>query len=185
MTDWIEHTGDTCPVDPETVVEVKLRDGYIRPADKAGDMDWGSFWLVPVPHPPPLPSTKSSSRITSPPHPLDVTHYRIITPVKPPEPEMVAPGWVEVDMGDGRTARYRVTAVGPNGPVPVIDDAPEVTFKSDLFKDPDPEMPEPDLIALRLECLKLALQEVSEIPVAKKIADDLLHYVLNGSVDKA
>jgi hypothetical protein len=47
------------------------------------------------------------------------------------------------------------------------------------------EMPEPDLINLRLECLKLALQETSKIPVAKKIADDLLHYVLNGSVDKA
>jgi len=44
---------------------------------------------------------------------------------------------------------------------------------------------EPDFVNLRLECLKLALQETSKIPVAKKIADDLLHYVLNGSVDKA
>ena len=48
-----------------------------------------------------------------------------------------------------------------------------------------PKSKGPDLIALRLECLKLALQETSKMPMAKKIADDLLHYVLNGSVDKA
>jgi hypothetical protein len=83
MTDWIEHTTDTCPVDPETVVEVRLRGGYVRPADKAGDMDWGSFWVASFR--PPLGSPIQ--------HPLDVTHYRIITPAKPPKPEMAE--WIE------------------------------------------------------------------------------------------
>ena len=141
MTDWIEHTTDTCPVDPETVVEVRLRGVYVRPADKAGDIDWGSF--LKASGRPPLGSPIL--------HPLDVTHYRIITPAptpplflggdpaKPPEPEMVKPDWTNFIMSDGRAARYRVTAVGPNGAVPPTDDAPEVTFKYPLLEDPEPE----------------------------------------------
>jgi hypothetical protein len=232
MTDWIEHTTDTCPVDPETVVEVRLRGGYVRPADKAGDMDWGSFWVASFR--PPLGSPVL--------HPLDVTHYRIITPAKPPEPEMVKSDWIKFTMSDGRPARYRVTAVGPNGAVPPTDDAPEVTFKYPLLEDPEPDMtrrypddaelyaesrvrpemnadaaaalkrqiadayragedaqalkakaranPEPDLITLRLECLKLVVMpEITRILSAtttvEQLADRFLHYVLNGSVDKA
>jgi len=240
MTDWIEHTTDTCPVDPETVVEVRLRGVYVRPADKAGDIDWGSF--LKASGRPPLGSPIL--------HPLDVTHYRIITPAptpplflggdpaKPPEPEMVKPDWTNFIMSDGRAARYRVTAVGPNGAVPPTDDAPEVTFKYPLLEDPEPDMtrrypddaelyaesrvrpemnadaaaalkrqiadayragedaqalkakaranPEPDLITLRLECLKLAAgARVSHTDDLKDLADILLHYVLNGSVDKA
>jgi hypothetical protein len=117
MTDWIEHTTDTCPVDPETVVEVRVSPMSVAYSVRAGSICWDKrHW----------------------------SHYRIITPAKPPEPvhEM-------------------------------------------KFYDPPPAKPETDLVALRLECLKLALQETSKIPVAKKIADDLLHYVLNGSVDKA
>ena len=109
MTDWIEHTGDTCPVDPETVVEVRIA-GFLHPfaPEKAHWMRWEN-----------------------------ITHYRIVTPAKPPEPEMTKP--------------------------------------------------EPDLIALRLECLKLAFEavHVSHPDDWTKFADDLLHYVLNGSVDKA
>jgi hypothetical protein len=139
MTDWIEHTTDTCPVDPETVVEVRLRGGYVRPADKAGDMDWGSFWVASFR--PPLGSPIQ--------HPLDVTHYRIITPAKPPEPEMA------------KTAQEHAAAM----------------FATAI-------KPEPDLITLRLECLKLALQESSGTDY-QRTADIFLHYVLNGSVDKA
>jgi hypothetical protein len=49
--------------------------------------------------------------------------------------------------------------------------------------------PEPDLITLRLECLKLAVTlEVSEgcgVMNLEQVADRFLRYVLNGSVDKA
>ena len=126
---------------------------------------------------------------------------RLAREAKPPEPEMVKSDWINFTMSDGRTARYRVTAVGPNGAVPPTDDAPEVTFKSDLFKDPEPEMPktaqehaaamfatatkpEPDLITLRLECMKMAVSHFSILD-REQAADRLLHYVLNGSVDKA
>jgi len=48
--------------------------------------------------------------------------------------------------------------------------------------------PEPDLITLRLECMKMAVNdhfyEAGE-PDYEKVADRFLHYVLNGSVDKA
>ena len=139
MTDWIEHTGDTCPVDPETVVEVRLRGGYVRCADKAGDMGWGSFWGASArpPHGSPIL------------HPYDVTHYRIITPAKPPEPEM---------------AKTHDDYTGPTFGVPT--------------------KPEPDLITLRLECMKMAVSHFS-ILEREQAADRLLHYVLNGSVDKA
>lgn len=116
MGDWIEHNGDTCPVDPETVVEVCLRGGRLglNGTRKAGEWYWGG--------------NGGSS----------ITKYRIVTPAKPPEPEMTKP--------------------------------------------------EPDLITLRLECLKLAVNdhfyEAGE-PDYEKVADRFLHYVLNGSVDKA
>jgi hypothetical protein len=159
MTDWIEHTTDTCPVDPETVVEVRwVGSGTAasRPLP-AIYVAWKGGW---------------------------VSHYRIIIPAKPPEPEMVKSDWIKFTMSNGRPARYRVTAIGPNGAVPPTDDAPEVTFKSDLFKDPEPDMPEPDLITLRLECLKLAVSHFSILD-REQAADRLLHYVLNGSVDRA
>jgi hypothetical protein len=145
MTDWIKHTTDTCPVDPETVVEVRLRGGYVRPADKAGDMDWGSFWVASFR--PPLGSPIQ--------HPLDVTHYRIITPAKPPEPEMTK-------THEDYTGPAFATATKP----------------------------EPDLITLRLECMKLAVGMLDKLTfqggsTVADAADDLLHYVLNGSVDKA
>ncbi len=162
MTDWIEHTTGTCPVDPDTVVEVRLRGVYVRPADKAGDIDWGSF--LKASGRPPLGSPIL--------HPLDVTHYRIITPaptpplflcgdpVKPPEPEMT---------------KTHEDYTGPTFGVP--------------------PKPEPDLITLRLECLKLAVAQTIQFGLSEKkghgylaieeLSDEYLHYVLNGSVDKA
>jgi hypothetical protein len=65
MTDWIEHTTNTCPVDPETVVEVRYRNG-LRDRAFGKERGWGYA------------------------APWDITHYRIITPAKPPEPEMTA-----------------------------------------------------------------------------------------------
>jgi hypothetical protein len=258
MTDWIEHTTDTCPVDPDTVVEVRLRGGYVRPADKAGDMDWGSFWVASFR--PPLGSPIQ--------HPLDVTHYRIITPaptpllflggdpVKPPELEMTE--WIEHTTGrcpvdpetvvevllpghtqpspprlatlanwrKGAVAYYRIITpakppepegkeIDPRGtqmwikqqPDRIITPAPTplLFLGGDPVKPPELEMtktaqehaaamfatatkPEPDLITLRLECLKLAVNdhfyEAGE-PDYERVADRLLHYVLKGSVDKA
>jgi len=50
---------------------------------------------------------------------------------------------------------------------------------------PDPE-PNPDLITLRLECLRLAVGVVEKSWFTElTLADTYLHYVLNGSVDKA
>jgi len=55
--------------------------------------------------------------------------------------------------------------------------------------------PEPDLITLRLECLKLAVAQTIQFGLSEKkghgylaieeLSDEYLHYVLNGSVDKA
>jgi hypothetical protein len=124
MTDWIEHTTDTCPVDPETVVEVRYRNG-LRDRAFGKERGWGYA------------------------APWDITHYRIITPAKPPEPEM---------------AKTHEDYTGPTFGVP--------------------PKPEPDLITLRLECMKMAVSHFSILD-REQAADRLLHYVLNGSVDKA
>jgi hypothetical protein len=137
MTDWIEHTTDTCPVDPETVVEVRVKHG-------ASIIDWS----------PPRPARRF--RWADP----CITHYRIITPAKPPEPEM---------------AKTHDDYTGPTFGVPT--------------------KPEPDWIAIRLECLKLAVAQTIQFGLSEKkghgylaieeLSDEYLHYVLNGSVDKA
>ncbi len=60
MTDWIKHTTGTCPVDPETVVEVKRRYAVKAvPPRLANQHAWG--WGSPYP----------------------ITHYRIVTPRRP------------------------------------------------------------------------------------------------------
>ena len=127
MTDWIEHTTDSCPVDPETVVEVRVKHG-------ASIVDWS----------PPRPARRF--RWADP----CITHYRIVTPAKPPEPDMP------------KTAQERAAAMVAA------------------------TKPEPDLITLRLECLKIAVHIAQKLDVTEMVvADRLLHYVLNGSVDKA
>jgi hypothetical protein len=124
VTDWIEHTTDTCPVDPETVVEVRwVGSGTAasRPLP-AIYVAWKGGW---------------------------VSHYRIFISAKPPEPE-----GKEID---------------PRGTQMWIER-------------------QPDLITLRLECMKMAVNdhfyEAGE-PDYEQVADRFLHYVLNGSVDKA
>jgi len=131
MTDWIEHTTGTCPVDPETVVEGRVKHG-------ASIIDWS----------PPRPARRF--RWADP----CITHYRIVTPAKPPEPDMP------------KTAQERAAAMVAA------------------------TKPEPDLITLRLECLKMAVGMLDRLTFREgstvaDAADDLLHYVLNGSVDKA
>jgi hypothetical protein len=123
MTDWIEHTTDTCPVDPETVVEVLLP-GHTQPS-------------------PPRLATLVNWRKGA------VAYYRIIIPAKPPEPEMPK-------THEDYTGPAFATAIKP----------------------------EPDLITLRLECMKMAVSHFSILD-REQAADRLLHYVLNGSVDKA
>ena len=141
MTDWIEHTTDTCPVDPETVVEVRYGSGLVE-SHRANEFPW---WML----------SKAG-----------ITHYRIITPAKPPEPEMTNP---------------------PN----YLDTLSEEQRRAVLLSCP----PEPDLITLRLECLKLAVAQTIQFGLSEKkghgylaieeLSDEYLHYVLNGSVDKA
>jgi hypothetical protein len=148
MTDWIKHTTDTCPVDPDTVVEVQIRSvGGVPYPSTAGWVPW---------------------------HTVD--KYRLLTP----------------------EAAAKLTFAKPP--------EPEVTFKNPLFKDLEPlleiERHQPPLpaqhlgdpfddlsrlITLRLECLKLAGKaiHVSDPDDWTEFADTLLHYVLNGSVDKA
>jgi hypothetical protein len=140
MTDWIEHTTDTCPVDPETVVEVRVKHG-------ASIVDWS----------PPRPARRFRW-----PDPC-ITHYRIITPA--PTPPLFLGG------------------------DPVKPPEPEMTKTHDDYTGPTfgvPTKPEPDLITLRLECLKIAVHIAQKLDVTEMVvADRLLHYVLNGSVDKA
>jgi len=91
----------------------------------------------------------------------EITHYRIITPA--PTPPLFLGG------------------------DPVKPPEPEMTKTHEDYTGPTfgvPTKPEPDLITLRLECLKLALQESSGTDY-QRTADIFLHYVLNGSVDKA
>jgi hypothetical protein len=130
MTDWIEHTTNTCPVDPETVVEVLLQYG-------------------------------ASIKAPSPPKPA----RRFL--------------WTE----DGTITHYRIITPAPT---------PPLFLGGDPAKPPEPEMtktaqePEPDLITLRLECLKIAVPIAQKLGVTETVvADALFHYVLNGSVDKA
>jgi len=143
MTDWIEHTGDTCPVDPETVVEVQPRATFMP--TKAGVLGprWQRGWAS------------------------SITHYRIITPAKPPEPEMT--GFIATLTDEQKAAALAYCGDDHHGP----------------------PKPEPDLITLRLECLKLAAGCSGKIgwgsypDTIEELTEVFLHYVLNGSVDKA
>jgi len=135
MTDWIEHTTDTCPVDPETVVEVRHGKHHRVSSGKALYMAWGRYSDR-------LPGDGFGTPA------LEITHYRIITPTKPPEPDMI------------KTAQEHAAAMVAA------------------------TKPEPDLITLRLECMKMAVSHFSILD-REQAADRLLHYVLNGSVDKA
>ena len=49
MSDWIEHTADICPVDPNTSVEVRCGDGKFFYDMKALFWDWatkGKYWSI-------------------------------------------------------------------------------------------------------------------------------------------
>ena len=142
MTDWIEHTTDTCPVDPDTVVEVRYRNPW------KASLYWLGWHLS-------ARSVEWRGR--------DITHYRIITPA--PTPPLFLGG------------------------DPVKPPEPEMTKTHDDYTGPTfgvPTKPEPDLITLRLECLKIAVHIAQKLDVTEMVvADRLLHYVLNGSVDKA
>jgi hypothetical protein len=135
VTDWIKHTGDTCPVDPETVVFVRYGSGLVE-RGRANGFPW---WMR---------------------NPAGITHYRIITPAKPPEPKMT--GFIATLTDEQKAAALAYCGDDHHGP----------------------PKPEPDLITLRLECLKLAVaadpQGLWDDGVVG-LADYLLHYVLNGS----
>ena len=205
MTDWIEHTTDTCPVDPETVVEVRVKHG-------ASIIDWS----------PPRPARRF--RWADP----CITHYRIITPAptpplflggdpaKPPEPDMTR-RYDAAEAYAERRVRPEMNADAAAALKRQLADAyrageavQELKVKA-LAKPPEPEMaktaqehaaamvaatkPEPDLITLRLECLKLAVAQTIQFGLSEKkghgylaieeLSDEYVHYVLNGSVDKA
>jgi hypothetical protein len=143
MTDWIKHTTDTCPEDPETVVEVRIKHG-------TSIVDWS----------PPRPARRF--RWADP----CITHYRIITPAKPPEPEMAKTHEEdEAYLEEARRQADREYSAYKRG------------FEAAT-------KPEPDLLTLRLECMKMAVRHFSILD-REQAADRLLHYVLNGSVDKA
>ena len=180
MTDWIEHTTDTCPVDPETVVEVRwVGSGTAasRPLP-AIYVAWKGGW---------------------------VSHYRIFISAKPPEPEMTR-RYDDAEAYAERRVRPEMNADAAAALKRQLADAyrageavQELKVKA-LAKPPEPEMaktaqehaaamvaatkPEPDLITLRLECMKMAVSHFSILD-REQAADRLLHSVLNGSVDKA
>jgi len=136
MMDWmIEHTGDTCPVDPETVVQVLFCDGDVAIV-KSRFLDW---------------ATKGEE--------WSITHYRIITPAKPPEPEMT--GFIATLTDEQKAAALAYCGDDHHGP----------------------PKPEPDLITLRLECLKLVTAATPNTSRPEDLcarAEFLLGYVLNG-----
>ena len=195
MTDWIKHTTDTCPVDPETVVEVVLQFGASIKAPSPPKPARRFIW------------TEDGS----------ITHYRIITPAptpplflggdpaKPPEPDMTR-RYDAAEAYAERRVRPEMNADAAAALKRQLADAyrageavQELKVKA-LAKPPEPEMaktaqehaaamvaatkPEPDLITLRLECMKMAVSHFSILD-REQAADRLLHYVLNGSVDKA
>jgi hypothetical protein len=161
MTDWIEHTTDTCPVDPETVVEVRYGSGLVE-SDRANKFPW---WML----------SKAG-----------ITHYRIITPAKPPEPEMTHSYPDDAESYAQNRIRPEMNADAAAALKRRIADAYRAGEDAQALKAKARANPEPDLITLRLECLKLAAgARVSHTDDLKDLADILLHYVLNGSVDKA
>ena len=163
MTDWIEHTGDTCPVDPETVVEVHYRNGLTE-LGKAAVRRW----------------TDALEITTCLPSPWNITHYRIVTPAKLPELEMVMRSYPTAAAPGLDGQNILRTTIGAQMPK-THEDYTGPTFGV-------PTKPEPDLITLRLECLKLAVKaiETGARPYSpQSLAEGFLHYVLNGSVDKA
>jgi hypothetical protein len=200
MTDWIEHTTDTCPVDPETVVAVRHTKHHRVSSGKALYMAWGRY-------PDRLPGGGFGTPVP------DITHYRIITPAPTPPlflgGDPVKPAWLDdpdpgadpakplkptgvlrreiyEDPADWKRASYAENAKPPEpemtNPPNYLDTLSEEQRRRILLS--CPTKPEPDFIALRLECLKLALQESSGTDY-QRTADIFLHYVLNGSVDKA
>jgi hypothetical protein len=178
MTDWIEHTTDTCPVDPDTVVEVRHTKHHRVSSGKALYMAWGRYSDR-------LPGDGFGTPVP------EITHYRIVTPAKPPELE-----GKEIDpRGTQMWIKRQPDRIITTAPTPLL------FLGGDPVKPPELEMtktaqehaaamfataikPEPDLITLRLECLKLAVSHFSILD-REQVADRLLHYVLNGSVDKA
>jgi len=77
--------------------------------------------------------------------------------------------------------------INPNGtPAYFMKPRTQEDYKGPAFG--VPTNPIPDLVTLRLECMKMAVNdhfyEAGE-PDHEKVADRFLHYVLNGSVDKA
>jgi len=164
MTDWIEHTTDTCPVDPETVVEVRwVGSGTAasRPLP-AIYVAWKGGW---------------------------VSHYRIFISAKPPEPEMTR-RYDDAEAYAERRVRPEMNADAAAALKRQLADAYRAGGEVQALKASVRADPEPDLITLRLECLKLAATlDMAQILGAhltfEQVADIFLHYVLNGSVDKA
>jgi hypothetical protein len=84
--------------------------------------------------------------------------------------------------------------INPNGtPAYFMKPRTQEDYKGPAFG--VPTNPIPDLITLRLECLKLAVAQTIQFGLSEKkghgylaieeLSDEYLHYVLNGSVDKA
>jgi hypothetical protein len=180
MTDWIEHTTDTCPVDPETVVEVRFRNGRTDTGRAAARHLFGAVFSSPAE--------------------WRITHYRIITPAKPawlddPDPGADPAKPPEPDM----TRRYDDAEAYAESKVrPEVNADAAAALKrqlADAYRAGEAATPitshQPmdghNLITLRLECLKLAGKavHVSDPDDWTEFAEALLHYVLNGSVDKA
>ncbi len=169
MTDWIEHTTDTCPVDPETAVEVRYNNGMTEIV-KAQERRWS--WMDAG---------------------WNITHYRIITPAKPPEPEMTYSYPDDADLYAESRVRPEMNADAAAALKRQMADAYRAGKGATPITSHQP-MGGHNLITLRLECLKLAGKAVRGVcppgvyPAADdwtEFADALLDYVLNGSVDKA
>jgi len=176
MTDWIEHTTDTCPVDPETVVEVHYRNG-ITELGKAAVRRW----------------TDALEITTCLPSAWNITHYRIITPAKPPEPEM-ARRYDDAEAYAESQVRPEMNADAAAALKRRIADAYRAGEAATPITSHQP-MDGHNLITLRLECLKLAVAQTIQFGLSEKkghgylaieeLSDEYVHYVLNGSVDKA
>lgn len=192
MTDWIKHTTDACPVDPETVVEVVLRGDRSPEKRTKKAKDW---WWVNNSH-------------------SSITHYRIVTPArflnprgvlrreitedpadwerdpyaenaKPPELEMTHSYPDDAESYAQSRVRPEMNADAAAALKRQIADAYRAGEDAQALKAKARAQSEPDFITLRLECLKLAASPQMSgrygLTDLEQVADRFLHYVLNGS----
>lgn len=92
MSNWLEWHGGECPIDPDTIVDVRFGDGSVD-TDFAGCWDWGNMWSLDQ---------------------LDITGYRVSKANSGPvlEPVDGEPEWFKVSPA-ARSIEHFASEVNP------------------------------------------------------------------------